>query len=85
MDNPQKFYIDIYNNLTPEEKLFIIENLENKTCLNCTNGNCKIDSWDKLKLDEYNKPQGQKCVSWQNDLLVGKSKVLKIKDINKLS
>lgn len=85
MDNPQKFYIDIYNNLTPEEKLFIIENLENKNCFNCTNGNCKVETNDKLGLDEDNNPKGYKCVSWKNDLLVGKSKVLKIKDINKLN
>lgn len=70
MDNPQKFYIDIYNNLTPEEKLFIIENLENKNCLNCENNNCEKNNL---------------CNNWENRVITGKSKILRIRDINKLS
>lgn len=81
---PRDFYVKICNALTPEERLFLINSLENKNCLNCTNTSCRVEYKEKLGLDENGNPQGSKCIGWNNEELIGKSKVLRITDINKL-
>lgn len=53
-----------------------MEYLENKCCSNCNNFLCfsqSLEGSDALT-----------CCGWYNDELVGRSKVLKITDINKL-
>lgn len=84
LDNPSDFYYKISDELTPEERLFIIANLKNKSCGTCTNGCCRVESYEKIGLDEFGRPQGSECIGWRNDIIVGKSKVLKINDIYKL-
>ena len=84
LNKPSEFYKEICNNLTPEERNFLIKNLENKNCLNCTNGRCRIETSEKIGLEENGKPQGSECIGWFNKELIGKSKVLRITDINKL-
>jgi len=82
--NSNKSYEKVWEVLSQEERLFIIKNLENKSCMNCTNGICRVEYTEKIGFDEFGKPQGSECIGWTNPELIGKSKVLKIYDINKL-
>lgn len=84
VDDPREFYTKICDELTPEERLFIREKLKNKDCTTCINFSCDVENYDKIGLNEYGKPQGYECIGWNNSYLIGKSKVLKIDDINKL-
>lgn len=84
IEKPRELYIQIYNALTPEERLFIIRILENKKCFNCTNPSCRVEYKEKVGLDDDGQPQGSKCIFWRNEELIGKSKVLRLTDINKL-
>lgn len=81
---PREFYINISKSLTLEERKFLIKELENKSCLNCTNESCMIESQEKIGLDENGNLQGSKCNDWENHQLIGKSKILKMTDIHKL-
>lgn len=84
LDKPREFYEKICNELTTEERLYIINKLKNKDCTTCINGSCNVETYEKDGLNEYGKAQGYNCVGWYNDYLIGKSKVLKKDDINKL-
>jgi len=84
IESPRDFYIQICNALTPEERLFIIRTLENRNCLNCTNPSCRVEYKEKIGLDDDGEPQGSKCIFWRNEVLMGKCKVLRLTDINKL-
>lgn len=84
IDKPSEFYQKIANKLSIEEKEFIKSHLINKKCLNCTNGCCKVETSEKIGLDEFGHPVGSSCIAWENSELVGRSKVLKIRDINNL-
>jgi len=79
-----KFYQAISDLLTPEEKNFIRENLINKSCMNCTNGLCRVEYQEKIGYDELGNPEGSECIGWDNSKIIGKSKVLKINDVKKL-
>ncbi len=58
-----EFYINLVNNL-PIEKREIFRNLvKNKSCLNCTNGTCRVESYEKSANDV--------CVGWDNKRLIG--------------
>lgn len=83
-ENPTEFYKKISAELTPEERLFIMNNLENKSCDNCTNCLCRIENYEKGGIDEFGNFEGSSCCGWYNDELVGRSKVLKKTDIYKL-
>lgn len=82
--NPNDFYKIICDELTAEERVFILKQLENKCCMNCTNGSCRVEYDEKVGVDEFGKPQGSECVGWFNAELIGRSKVLRKTDINKL-
>lgn len=84
LKNPSEFYKSVCRELSTEERLFILETLENKSCMNCTNGSCSIEYRDKLGNDEFGNQQGSKCVGWYNEELIGRSKVLKRININQL-
>lgn len=84
IDKPDAFYEKVCYALTPEEKFDILYNLENRTCLNCTNGLCKVSYKDKNSYDEKGMPAGHDCLDWMNPLYIGKSKILQIKDIKKI-
>ena len=85
ISSPSSFYTQIEELLSPEERMFITKNLINKSCLNCTNGCCNIETYEKIGLNKYGKPEGSECLGWYNPELIGKSKILKINDINKLT
>lgn len=82
--NPNDFYKIICDELTAEERVFILKQLENKCCMNCTNGSCRVEYDEKVGVDEFGKPRGSECVGWFNAELIGRSKVLRKTDINKL-
>ena len=84
LENPKTFYEQICNELTAEERLFIIKILANKSCITCTNGSCRVESYEKIGLNEFGEPQGSKCAQWFNAELIGRSKVLRKSDINEL-
>lgn len=81
---PSDFYTKVCEELTPKERIFILQNLINKSCLSCSNGSCRVPYAEKLGVDESGKPQGSQCIGWWNEELIGKSKVLRRMDINKL-
>lgn len=84
IENPKEFYENICWELTPDERVFILKCLENKSCMNCTNGSCRVEYDEKVGVNEYGKPQGSDCTGWFNAELIGRSKVLRKTDINKL-
>ncbi len=84
LENPTEFYKRICDELTAEERVFILRHLENKSCMNCTNGSCRVEYNEKVGVDEFGKPQGSECVGWFNAEIIGRSKVLRKTDINKL-
>ena len=84
LESPEEFYRKICEELTAEERMFIIKCLENKNCITCTNGSCNVESYEKVGFDESGKNHGCNCIGWYNAELIGKSKVLKITDIHKL-
>lgn len=84
LENPKEFYENICWELTPAERVFILKMLENKCCINCTNGSCRVEYDEKVGNNEYGKPQGSDCGGWFNAELIGRSKVLRKTDINKL-
>ena len=77
-------YFKIATLLTPEERDFIRQRLENKSCTNCTNASCKVPNAEKIGIDEFGQSQGHNCLSWNNPEYIGKSRVLKLYDINML-
>lgn len=83
-NKPYEFYKKVYNELTPEERIFIIKHLENKCCENCINSACRIENYEKSGLDSNGNPEGSNCIGWNNDKYVGMAKVLRINDVNKL-
>lgn len=84
LENPNEFYEIVCYELTAEERLFILKELENKSCMNCTNGSCRVEYQEKIGTDEFGKPEGSNCLGWYNAELIGRSKVLRKSDINKL-
>lgn len=82
--NSQNFYYKVEEKLSSEERNYIRQNLENKSCTTCTNSRCTVSNFDKTGLDEYGKLPGANCLGWNNPELIGKSKVLKLHDITRL-
>lgn len=64
----RQYYIDIANNLSIEEKERLRKLIENKSCTNCSNMPCKVNT-DIYGLDA--------CIAWNNEELIGQAKVLK--------
>lgn len=84
LSNTDDFYEKICYAMPWNERFETLYNLENKNCLNCTNTMCKVSYYDKNKVDEKGMPVGSDCLDWMNPIYVGKSKILQIKDVNKL-
>ncbi len=78
------YYCKIEGALTVEERLHILHQLENKSCETCTNASCNVETGEKVGLDECGKPQGYQCIGWYNAKIVGKSKVLSLKNVYEL-
>jgi len=84
VNNPKDFFEKICNELTSEERNFILKQLINTSCMTCENATCKKDYFEKIKLDEEYKEKGIKCSDWFNSEIIGRSKVLRKNDVNKL-
>ncbi len=82
--NPSQFYEAISKALLPIERDYIIKYLQNKTCLNCKNITCEADIASRYTIDENNNQAGYNCLAWENNEYVGKSKVLRINNIEKM-
>lgn len=78
IDKPVEFYTKICDSLTLEEKIFILDILENKSCKTCTNEGCKFELYRNS-----NNPTTC-CLGWFNPELVGRAKVLNLTNVNKL-
>lgn len=77
-ENSNQFYCRVAQLISLEERLYILDTLYNKNCLNCDNSCCKVPLYEKLGNDEFGMPQEYKCLRWNNDEYIGKAKVLKI-------
>lgn len=81
---PDDFYKKIGEALTPQERMYIIQRLENKSCMSCVNGSCRVPYHEKVRFDVIDRPAGFQCLGWMNHAIVGKSKVLQINDVRRL-
>lgn len=76
IDNPDEFYLKIESLLSPEERVYIRDNMYNKSCETCTNGCCRLPSYEKVGLDENGKTVCSSCIGWDNRKYIGMAKVL---------
>ncbi len=76
IESPSEFYIKLANVLSLEEKEYLRKSIENRNCKNCTNGNCKVEYYEKIGLDSLRNSQGRNCFSWNNLELIGRQLVL---------
>ena len=67
--------------LAPEERLYI-KSLVSKSCNTCSNGSCRVESFEKVGLDEHGKLQGSSCPGWENNRIIGEYKMLKLNKKN---
>lgn len=68
IENPREFFIKIANALSIQEREYLKLLIENKSCINCSNGTCKVESTEKTRDDI--------CVAWDNKELIGRQKIL---------
>lgn len=68
IENPREFYVKLANNLSIEEREYLKLLIENKSCMNCSNGTCTVTTNEKLGSGA--------CIAWDNKELIGKQKVL---------
>ena len=66
--NSDIFYKNICDIITIEEREYI-KSLIIKSCNNCANMSCRVENYDKPVSD---------CFGWENNVEVGKYKVLKL-------
>ena len=67
-ENSREFYLKIANILSIEEIECLKLLIENKSCLNCTNGTCRVETSEKSASDI--------CVAWDNKELIGRQRLL---------
>lgn len=68
LNNPRDFYIKISQEISIEEREYIKTLIENKSCINCSNGTCRVEANEKTYNDI--------CVAWDNKELIGRQKIL---------
>ncbi len=78
VNNPSDFYTQLASSLLPEEREHLMNSLEDRGCDNCTSGSCKVESYEKVGLDEFGNSQGSSCLGWQNAELIGRQLVKKL-------
>ncbi len=76
VESPRKFYINLADSLSIEEREYLKKLINNRCCDNCTNGSCRVETCEKIGLDELGKSQGSNCLSWNNYELIGRQRVL---------
>lgn len=75
-ENLRKHYISIESSLSFEERQEVKESISNKNCLNCCNGSCRVETFEKYGIDEFGNVEGSLCIGWDNPELIGRQKVL---------
>lgn len=81
LKNSSEFYRKLDEVLSVEERDYLRKLIKNKSCNNCANGCCRIENYEKVGVDEFGRPQGGNCASWDNPRLIGKQLILtKTKD-----
>lgn len=68
IENPRELFIKIANTLSIQERDYLKLLIENKSCINCSNGTCRVESAEKTPNDI--------CVAWDNKELIGRQKIL---------
>lgn len=69
---PSEIFLKLYSILTPQEKEYLKEQIKSRSCRNCTNGSCRVESYEKNNLDEMENPAGYQCIGWRNEEEIGK-------------
>ena len=77
----EDYYAQVAKGLTPAERAEVW-NLVPRSCSTCTNQSCRVETYEKIGLDEFGKPQGSSCIGWKNDHIIGEYKVLKLSKKN---
>lgn len=72
IERPEDFYRKLAETLSPEEREYMKLLLQDKSCMNCMNQCCRVESSEKVGLDETGKPQGSECIRWNNPELIGR-------------
>ena len=81
--NLNKLYIEIAKSLTPKERKIIIDQIFDKSCINCTNRECRVEYGEKIGYNKFGEAQGTGCIGWENDSLIGEHKLLVKSKFNK--
>lgn len=76
LDKPEDFYTKLSQTLPAREREFLKKAIENKACKTCTSVTCSIERCEKDGLDETGKPQGNSCINWNNEELIGRQFIL---------
>lgn len=76
LDKPEDFYSKLSQALPAREREFLKRAIKDKSCKNCTNVDCRIEQCDKASIDETGKQQDSKCISWNNEELIGRQFIL---------
>ncbi len=76
VENPKEFYIKLASSLSIEEREYLKKLIKNRCCENCTNGSCKVETCEKIGLDELGQSQGSNCLEWNNYELIGRQRIL---------
>lgn len=76
LDNPNEFYNRLFQVLSFEEREYLKQEIDNRSCDNCINGSCTVKHCEKVGLDETGQPQGRNCVGWNNPELIGRQRIL---------
>lgn len=84
VENLDEFYLKIEGTLSPEERVYIRERMYNKSCETCTNGCCRIPSYEKVGFNEDGKAIGSSCIGWNNREYIGMAKIHGNYNIEKL-
>ena len=68
-------YLEIYDSLSFDERAKLRDKITCRSCTNCTNLECRVEYEEKIGLDEFGQPQGNKCLAWTNKKMIVREKV----------
>lgn len=68
IENTREFYTKISDELSIEEREYLKSIIQNKTCGNCSNMSCRVETHEKISSNA--------CIAWENRELIGKQKIL---------
>lgn len=62
--------------LSQEERDYLVSCIEDKSCLNCENKDCKVSPMNRFEIDDDGNVNGYNCLAWDNKKLIEKQRVL---------